>query len=66
MKRITDAVKKPAQPVRILQSGEGIFLRAFVDWMIEKMHDEIHFHICVKPKGSLALIFPPPLLHENS
>lgn len=29
-------VEKPALPVKILQFGEGNFLRAFVDWMIDK------------------------------
>lgn len=29
-------VDKPALPVKILQFGEGNFLRAFVDWMIDK------------------------------
>ncbi|MDR1652279.1 MAG: tagaturonate reductase [Prevotellaceae bacterium] len=30
------SVDKPALPIRILQFGEGNFLRAFVDWMIDK------------------------------
>lgn len=29
-------VEKPVLPVKILQFGEGNFLRAFVDWMIDK------------------------------
>ncbi len=29
------AVSKPERPVRILQFGEGNFLRAFVDWQID-------------------------------
>lgn len=33
-------VQKPQLPVRILQFGEGNFLRAFVDWMINKANDE--------------------------
>ena len=32
-------VQKPELPVRILQFGEGNFLRAFVDWMIDKANE---------------------------
>ncbi len=32
-------VNKPELPVKILQFGEGNFLRAFVDWMIQKAND---------------------------
>jgi tagaturonate reductase len=32
-------VEKPVLPVRILQFGEGNFLRAFVDWMINKANE---------------------------
>lgn len=33
-------VQKPAYPVKIMQFGEGNFLRAFVDWMIDKANNE--------------------------
>ncbi len=32
-------VQKPVLPVKIMQFGEGNFLRAFVDWMIDKAND---------------------------
>ncbi|GHT61250.1 altronate oxidoreductase [Bacteroidia bacterium] len=32
-------VNKPTLPVKILQFGEGNFLRAFVDWMIHKANE---------------------------
>lgn len=32
-------VAKPVLPVKILQFGEGNFLRAFVDWMINKANE---------------------------
>jgi len=35
----TTTVNKPELPVKILQFGEGNFLRAFVDWMIQKAND---------------------------
>lgn len=33
-------VEKPELPVKILQFGEGNFLRAFVDWMIHKANEK--------------------------
>jgi tagaturonate reductase len=35
----TQTVDKPELPVKILQFGEGNFLRAFVDWMIHKANE---------------------------
>lgn len=32
-------VKKTYAPIKIMQFGEGNFLRAFVDWFIQKMND---------------------------
>ncbi len=43
MTNIAERFAKPVFPVRILQFGEGNFLRAFVDWMIDRMNEEIHF-----------------------
>lgn len=34
----------PVYPERILQFGEGNFLRAFVDWMVDKMNKEANFN----------------------
>ncbi len=33
----------PARPIRVLQFGEGNFLRAFVDWMIHEMNQQTDF-----------------------
>ncbi|MGE9312126.1 tagaturonate reductase [Niabella sp. CJ426] len=33
-------VEKPEYPVKIMQFGEGNFLRAFVDWMIDKANND--------------------------
>lgn len=41
-------------PSRILQFGEGNFLRAFVDWMIQKMNNEIGFNAGVDVVQPLA------------
>ncbi len=37
----------PVYPERILQFGEGNFLRAFVDWIIQRMNDELDFNSSV-------------------
>lgn len=34
----------PQNPVKIVQFGEGNFLRAFVDWMIQKANEKIAFN----------------------
>jgi tagaturonate reductase len=47
MKKINDAIRKNLYPTRILQFGEGNFLRAFVDWMIDRMNEEISFQTAV-------------------
>lgn len=39
MKKIQDMVTKPTRPERIIQFGEGGFLRGFADWMIQKLND---------------------------
>ena len=36
MQDIRQVISKPQRPERILQFGEGNFLRAFTDWMIDK------------------------------
>lgn len=37
--KITEAIQKPQRPERVIQFGEGGFLRGFVDWMIQKLND---------------------------
>ena len=55
---VKDAAK---YPTRILQFGEGNFLRAFADWMIQKMNNEIGFNTGVDviqplPNGMIDLL----------
>ncbi len=45
---------KPELPVKIIQFGEGNFLRAFVDWMIDKANDAGIMH------HGVAIIQPIP------
>ena len=39
MKKITE-YNKPQRPVKVLQFGEGGFLRGFVDWMLQKLNEQ--------------------------
>jgi tagaturonate reductase len=42
-------MKMPAErPVKIIQFGEGNFLRAFVDWMVQQMNEKTDFNGGVK------------------
>lgn len=43
---------KKSAPIKILQFGEGNFLRAFIDWMIQKMNDSGNY------TGHVALVQP--------
>lgn len=40
------------RPIKVIQFGEGNFLRAFVDWMVQKLNDETDFN------GNVALVQP--------
>lgn len=48
-KNVTDT---PKHPERILQFGEGNFLRAFVDWMVQRMNERVGFD------SSVAIVQP--------
>ncbi len=53
MNRLTSAmVPAPERPVRVLQFGEGNFLRAFVDYFIDIMNEKTDFN------GSVVLVKP--------
>ena len=48
----------PAPPERVLQFGEGVFMRAFVDWMIDELNQRGLFGggvAVVKPRGGRAI-----------
>lgn len=53
-------VAKPQRPERIIQFGEGNFLRGFVEWMVQRMNQQADFDasvVIVKPRpGSLQLL----------
>ncbi|SMD45253.1 tagaturonate reductase [Aquiflexum balticum DSM 16537] len=37
-------IKVPERPIKVLQFGEGNFLRGFVDWMIDVMNEKTDFN----------------------
>lgn len=52
MKRIQDVAKRPSRPLKVVQFGEGNFLRAFVDYMIDIANERGVFD------GSVAIVKP--------
>lgn len=52
MKNVSELYQKTQHPVRILQFGEGNFLRAFVDYAVDVANEENGFD------GSVAVIMP--------
>ena len=54
MKPIGDIYSVPERPIRIAQFGEGNFLRAFVDWMVDIANESGAF------AGNIAVIKPRP------
>lgn len=45
-------VNRPERPIKIAQFGEGNFLRAFVDWMLQELNDAGVYH------GNVAVVQP--------
>lgn len=61
MKKINEVYKNIRRPERVLQFGEGNFLRAFVDWMLDNLNEKTDFNgqaVLVQPidRGSADLI----------
>lgn len=53
MKLNRSSMNIPAErPVKIIQFGEGNFLRAFVDWMVQEMNEKADFN------GNVAVVQP--------
>jgi tagaturonate reductase len=51
-KRINEVYKNIQRPERVLQFGEGNFLRAFVDWMLDILNEKTDFN------GQAVLVQP--------
>lgn len=54
MKKINEAVKKVERPIKAIQFGEGNFLRAFVDWVIDILNEKTDFN------GNVVMVQPIP------
>ena len=52
MKNIAETVSRPSRPVKVLQFGEGNFLRAFVDWTIDILNEKTDFN------GDVVIVQP--------
>lgn len=53
MKKITDLnIEKKVIPTKVIQFGEGNFLRAFIDWQIQQMNNQNLFN------GGVAVVQP--------
>ena len=46
------SIKKISRPEKIIQFGEGNFLRGFVDWIVQIMNETTDFN------GSVAIVQP--------
>lgn len=49
-----DILKKTTRPIKVLQFGEGNFLRAFVDWSIQELNEKADFN------GNVVVVQPLP------
>lgn len=54
MNKLARNPEKKQHPVKVIQFGEGNFLRAFVDWMIDILNEKASFN------GSVAIVQPLP------
>ena len=54
--KVLNAITAPKtiRPEKVVQFGEGNFLRAFVDWIINKMNQSTDFN------GSVVIVQPLP------
>ncbi|MBE5783428.1 MAG: tagaturonate reductase [Clostridiales bacterium] len=55
MKGIQECFEREVRPIRVLQFGEGNFLRAFADWMIDILNEKKLFD------GAVAIVKPIPM-----
>ena len=53
--------------VKVLQFGEGNFLRCFIDWMVQKMNDKADFNGAVRIVQAIGDELSPPskILNER-
>lgn len=59
MRQIQEVYTKKQRPVKVIQFGEGVFLRGFFDWMLQQLNDQGLFcgsAVVVKPTSSQGRI----------
>ncbi len=52
MKTINEVIEKQKRPIKVIQFGEGVFLRGFFDWMLQILNNKGVFNgsaVVVKP-----------------
>ena len=53
LKKLTrKTISVPSRPIKVVQFGEGNFLRAFADWMIDRLNEKTNFN------GDVQIIQP--------
>ncbi len=56
-----DSFPGPSYPIKIIQFGEGNFLRAFLDWQIDQLNEHTDFNAGVCVIRPIDTDFPPSL-----
>ncbi|WP_165313042.1 tagaturonate reductase [Vibrio ziniensis] len=56
-----DTFPGPSYPTKIIQFGEGNFLRAFLDWQIDQLNEHTDFNSGVSVVRPIDTDFPPSL-----
>lgn len=56
-----DTFPGPSYPTKIIQFGEGNFLRAFLDWQIDQLNQHTNFNSGVSVIRPIGGTFPPSL-----
>ncbi len=66
MERLTRRLfETPVYPERILQIGEGNFLRAFVCWMVQEMNEKANFNSSIVVTQPLSQGMVPQLNEQD-
>ncbi|HPU58673.1 MAG TPA: tagaturonate reductase, partial [Candidatus Avimonas sp.] len=61
MKNIAElSINRVSRPIKVLQFGEGNFLRAFTDYMIDILNEKTDFN------GNVAIVKPIPFGNLDS
>jgi len=56
-----DTFPGPSYPTKIIQFGEGNFLRAFLDWQIDQLNEHTNFNAGISVIRPIDTDFPPSL-----